>query len=98
MGTDHFRDKRIESTNQLASRLIVMLKRGCHQSACIKIIHVRSVSTPLINDRMQTASVTPVLGVARGKEKKCNQFPAPPVFIYETSALALPQNRTKENK
>ena len=86
MGADHFRDKRIEATNQFASRLIVVLKRGCDQSACIKIIHVRSVSTPLINDRMRTASVTPLSDIARGKGKKCNQFPASLVFTYETSA------------
>src|SRR6185295_2787898 len=45
MGPDHFRDKRIQSTNQLTSRVIIMLKRGCNQSACSKIIHVSSVST-----------------------------------------------------
>jgi len=101
MGADHFRDKRIEATNQFASRLIVVLKRGCDQSACIKIIHVRSVSTPLINDRMRTASVTPLSDIARGKGKKCNQFPASLVFTYETSAWRshkTEQKKTNEKK
>jgi hypothetical protein len=40
MRADHFRDKRIETANQLASRSIVVAKRARNQRICVTIIHV----------------------------------------------------------
>jgi hypothetical protein len=45
MGPHHFRDKRIESAHQLASRFIVMPKRGLNQRIRFRIIHVQIAST-----------------------------------------------------
>jgi len=49
MRVDHFRDKRIEATNQLASCRIVMAQRALNQRICVTIIHVvvEAVSTLL---------------------------------------------------
>src|ERR1043166_4321643 len=45
MGPHHFRDKRIESAHQLASRFLVMPKRSLDQRIRFRIIHVQRVST-----------------------------------------------------
>jgi len=49
MGPHHFRDKRIESAHQFASRFIVMAQRALNQRICVRIIHVvvEAVSTLL---------------------------------------------------
>ena len=45
MGADHFRDKRIETAHQFASRVVIMRARSLNQSACMRIIHVETAST-----------------------------------------------------
>jgi len=49
MRADHFRDKRIKTTHQLASRFIVVAQRARNQRICVTIIHVvvEAVSTLL---------------------------------------------------
>jgi hypothetical protein len=49
MRADHFRDKRIKTANQFASRRIVMAQRALNQRICVRIIHVvvEAVSTLL---------------------------------------------------
>ena len=48
MGADHFRDKRIETANQFASRFIIMAQRALNQRICVRIIHVVEVVSTLI--------------------------------------------------
>jgi len=50
MRADHFRDKRIETANQFASRFIIVPQRGLNQLSSVVIIHVvvEIVSTLLI--------------------------------------------------
>jgi len=40
MRADHFRDKRIETANQFASRFIIVPQRGLNQLSSVVIIHV----------------------------------------------------------
>ena len=40
MRADHFRDKRIETANQFASRFIILPQRGLNQLSSVVIIHV----------------------------------------------------------
>ena len=40
MRSDHFRDKRIETANQLASRFIIVPQCGLNQLSSVEIIHV----------------------------------------------------------
>jgi hypothetical protein len=49
MGADHFRDKRIETAHQFASRFIIVAQRARNQRICVTIIHVvvEAVSTLL---------------------------------------------------
>src|SRR5467141_3997871 len=48
MRADHFRDKRIETANQFASRRIVMAQRALNQRICVRIIHVVEVVSTLL--------------------------------------------------
>src|SRR6266513_1435678 len=48
MGADHFRDKRIETANQFASRFIIMAQRALNQRICVRIIHVVEVVSTLL--------------------------------------------------
>jgi hypothetical protein len=50
MRADHFRDKRIETAHQLASRFIIVAKRARNQRICVTIIHVvvEAVSTLIV--------------------------------------------------
>jgi len=49
MRADHFRDKRIETAHQFASRFIIVAQRARNQRICVTIIHVvaEAVSTLL---------------------------------------------------
>jgi hypothetical protein len=47
MRADDFGNQRIKPSHQRTSCLIVILKRGLNQRACVRIIHViKSASTP----------------------------------------------------
>src|SRR5467141_1493332 len=48
MRADHFRDKRIKTANQFASRRIVMAQRALNQRICVRIIHVVEVVSTLL--------------------------------------------------
>ena len=64
MGPHHFRDKGIEPLHQLASRFIVVPKRGLYQRIRLRIIHVQIASTLITmtakaSERLQRKSQTP---------------------------------------
>ena len=48
MRADHFRDERIETANQFASRFIIMAQRALNQRICVRIIHVVEVVSTLM--------------------------------------------------
>lgn len=48
MGADHFCNKRVETANQFASCLIVLVQRALNQSICVTIIHVVEVASTLL--------------------------------------------------
>jgi len=97
MRSHHFRDKRIETANQFASRFIIVLKRSCNQSACIKIIHVVvNVSTLLVMTERGPFRLH--LCVERRSckpQKNCNHLLAHPVISFER---ALRRSNRTDNK
>jgi hypothetical protein len=48
MGADHFRDKRIETANQFASRFIIVAQCALNQRIWVTIIHVVEVVSTLL--------------------------------------------------
>ena len=57
MRADHFRDQRIESTNQLLSRLLIVAQGSLNQLSRVEISHVvvEIVSTLLITTALAMA-------------------------------------------
>ena len=97
MRADHFRDKRIKTANQFASRRIVMAQRALNQRICVRIIHVV----------VEAVSTLPIMtGVAgwwlqvswpEADKIKCNQRGWGAVTTYETVLTIQMKTNMKRN-
>ena len=83
MRADHFRDKRIETANQLPSRFIIVLQGSLNQLSRVAISHVvvEIVSTPLTMTEVDALRLQ--ISWAETDKIKCNRRGGCAVTNYE---------------
>ncbi|MEY2600746.1 MAG: hypothetical protein QOJ36_65 [Verrucomicrobiota bacterium] len=96
MRADHFRDKRIKTANQFASRFIVMAQRALNQRICVRIIHVVEVVSTLLTMTGVDGCRLQVSWLEADKNK-CNQRGRRAVTTYETVRTIEMKTNMKRN-